>query len=102
MNVIIIQRLVCLLGGVTILSFAGRRHWLTYLETALIGTAMIFAATGWILPAILNVTIADFPDRLQAVLIASAIMLPLDAALIVGLFFLVKSLKRQSKAERQK
>jgi hypothetical protein len=96
MNVVIIQRLIIIVGAVAILSFCARRKWLTPIETALVGGAMIFAATGWILQAVLNITIADFPDRKSAVIVGVLVTLPLVLSLTVGLITLVRKLKRES------
>ncbi len=97
MNTIITQRLILIIAGVALLTFAGRRGWLSPKETGIVGSAMIFASTGWILEAVLNVTIGNFHTRIGAVLAAIGLTAPLDIALIAGLIILVKNLKRKAK-----
>jgi hypothetical protein len=87
------QRLILIIGAVAMLTFAGRRKWISATETAWIGTALIFASTGWVLQAVLNITRSDFPDRVQAIWMAVAMTAPLIIALAIGLFMLVRRLK---------
>jgi hypothetical protein len=94
MNQIITQRLILIVAGVALLTFAGQRKWLTPKEIAIVGAAMIFAATGWVLPAVLNVTIGNFHTRTGAILAAVGLTAPLDIALIVGLVILVRKLNQ--------
>jgi hypothetical protein len=58
----IAQRLILIIAGVALLTYAGRQKWLTAKEITWVGAAMIFASTGWILQAVLNVTIAKTPS----------------------------------------
>ena len=96
MNVVLSQRLILIIAAVAVLSCAGRRKWITSNEAAWIGAAIIFAATGWVLQAVLNVTRATFPNRLDAIAAGIGLTAPVVLALIIGLIILVKQLKRMS------
>jgi len=82
-----------IIGGVALLTAASKLKWLKPVETGWVGAGMIFCATGWVLTAIINITRADFPNPLQAIIIALALTAPLVLSLIVGLVFLVKRSK---------
>ena len=95
-GLIIAQRLILIIAGISLLTFSGQRKWLRPNEIAWVGAAMIFASTGWVLQAVLNVTIGSFHTRQGAVLAALGLTLPFDLALIAGLVILVKNLKKRS------
>jgi|GEM_PF-4199935 hypothetical protein len=93
MNAIISQRLVLVIAALALLSFAGKRKWITPTETGWIGAAMIFAASGWVLQAVLNATRASFASHQQAIYAGIGMTAPLVIALIVALIILVRKLK---------
>ncbi len=92
--VILEQRLIWIICAVALLSFAAKREWISPIETGWIGGSMIFAANAWIIQALINITRADLPNRRQAIEIGVALAAPLDAALIVGLILLIRSMSR--------
>jgi hypothetical protein len=96
MGQIIAQRLILVVAGIALLTYAGRKNWLRPNEVAWVGAAMIFASTGWVLQAVLNVTIGNFHTRQGAILAAVGLTTPLFLALVVGLTILVKRLAAAS------
>jgi hypothetical protein len=97
MNLVIAQRLLLVLAAVALLSFAGRRKWITPNETGWVGASVIFAASGWVLQAVLNITRADFSNRLEGILSGVALTIPLIISLIAALVILVKKLNNDAR-----
>ena len=86
-------RLLAVLAASALLTYAARRHWITPNETVLVGIAMIFCASGWVLQSIVPHTMATFGVPSTALLVAIALTSPLILALGGGLYFLVRRLR---------
>ncbi len=89
-------RLLAVLAASALLTYAGRRRWITPGETLAVGIAMIFCASGWVMQSIVPHTMAAYGVPSTALLVAVALTAPLILSLAGGLYFLVRRLRKDA------
>ena len=87
-------KLLVILSCFAVLTFAGSRKWLRPTETIIVGIAMIFWASAWLLETLLRLTVALYGDKARAILIAVAMTLPMTLSMSAGLWFLVRRMRK--------
>ncbi len=95
MNHEVTIRLLVILTCFAALAFAGTRKWLRPLETAIVGIAMIFWATGWLMSTLLPIAVGTYGRGTHALLIAGAMTLPMTLSMSVGLVILVRRMRKR-------
>ncbi|HEX5323119.1 MAG TPA: hypothetical protein VFW40_04980 [Capsulimonadaceae bacterium] len=94
MNRDLTLRLIVILMCFAALTFAGSRRWLRVPEAVVVGIAIIFWATGWLMAELVKVTVPLYGHGLKPALIAGLLTLPMTLALSVGLWLLVRRMRR--------
>ena len=90
-------KLLVIISCFAALTFAGSRKWLRPLETTILGIAIIFWATGWLLQTLMpKVAMPIYGPGWHALLLAAAMTLPMTLALSVGLWLLVRRMRRSA------
>lgn len=89
-------KLLVIITCFAVLTFAGSRRWLRSIETIIIGLAMIFWATGWLLESLVHLSVSLYGASLRAALVAIGLTFPVTLAMSVGLWFLVRRMRKNA------
>jgi len=87
-------KLLVIISCFAALTFVGSRKWLRPTETVILGIAMIFWATGWLMETLVRLTEVLYGSGPRPVLIAITMTLPMTLSMSVGLWFLIRRMKR--------
>jgi hypothetical protein len=94
LSVEVTRKLIVIIACVAALTFGSRRKWLRRTETLILGVAIIFFAFAWLLVSLVPVALEIPGPRWREILIAIAMDLPMSLALAVGLWFLIRRMRR--------
>ena len=90
----ITEKLVVIIACYAVLGFVCTRRWLRAAEAIVLGAAMIFWAVAWLMASLVKVTVPLYGPGWRSGLISLAMSLPMALAMAVGLWFLIRRIKR--------
>lgn len=94
MNHEITEKLVVIIACYAALAFVGTRRWIRPAEAIVVGAAMIFWAIAWLTATLIKVTVPIYGPGWRPALVAIVMTIPMALAMAVGLWFLVRRMKR--------
>ena len=98
MNHEITEKLVVVIACYAALAFVGSRRWIRPAEAIVVGAAMIFWAVAWLTATLIKVTVPIYGPGWRPALVAIAMTIPMALAMAVGLWFVIRRMKRDASA----